>query len=679
MQAPPNLLYAPSQDPYVFSVNDVGDNMEDYSGMIAALPKKLPGGGVEMQYFTLAPIQAPQIPISAPQQPPPNSMICNTCHQRIGLPPGVPVVACPLCNATNHVPSFPPKAIYQNQHPASADRFSQSPYALNLDNQRQGGRILTQQPAVSAKLDGKSGPSSAVASRGPCRFWKLGGGCNKGNNCPWDHTAVEPLNDLQQGHVSLSTGDTSKLKRVSNPLSKEAVNEPNLRLDASKLPWISLLDDPHTQSRLMYCQEAFEEAVTEKWWEQAFNLSQWNKTMFGGNPNQRWSAWYTAFGCNCHYEYGGAAFQPNAIPHWLLAIQEEVMKAVELDGAQPNSIVLNYYPNGLSRIGWHADDEDIFEAKVKACNMISLTLGTPRDFDWKPCKMGSTGGSVSLGDGDIFVQQGMFQRHYKHSSPSDIDVKEPRISLTWRWITKHRDNCQKSGNFQENPVKQKPSGKKKSKQSKQAKASSRKKKDPEQSQQKQNPTEVSGKQPDGIPRNLDRLDSAHSLAVDGLGSSASNYSPSPPEKEAPSPSTVLLQSPAKPTQNLHPVSIPISNQDFTHSPRESKAQEHKRMATALASKAAWAPGVLSKTWGPDTREADWPDLSAYRTGHASTSMASLLKAESSFTGTSLSAVPRSSTKSMPLHLPAKAVEAAEQVTALPVNPPALVDSEDEEA
>ena len=40
-------------------------------------------------------------------------------------------------------------------------------------------------------------------------------------------------------------------------------------------------------------------------------------------------------------------------------------------------------------------------------------------------------------NGDLCTMEGRFQRHYLHAVPKEPSVKEARINLTWRWITKH--------------------------------------------------------------------------------------------------------------------------------------------------------------------------------------------------------------------------------------------------
>merc|ERR1712060_943368 len=62
----------------------------------------------------------------------------------------------------------------------------------------------------------------------------------------------------------------------------------------------------------------------------------------------------------------------------------------------PNSCNLNLYTGGDMSVGWHADDEQLFQGKSRDCRILSLSLGATRSFDlrlnwpdasWKPKKL----------------------------------------------------------------------------------------------------------------------------------------------------------------------------------------------------------------------------------------------------------------------------------------------------
>ncbi len=47
----------------------------------------------------------------------------------------------------------------------------------------------------------------------------------------------------------------------------------------------------------------------------------------------------------------------------------------------PNACNLNMYSGGSQAVGWHADDESLFQSTYEPCTIISLFLGQTRDFE----------------------------------------------------------------------------------------------------------------------------------------------------------------------------------------------------------------------------------------------------------------------------------------------------------
>lgn len=104
-----------------------------------------------------------------------------------------------------------------------------------------------------------------------------------------------------------------------------------------------------------------------------------------------------------------------------------------------NYCLLNYYSNGESKLGFHADDE---RSMVDGSPIVSVSLGAKRDFQIKPysdlgkkkwTEMGKSGSmNISLSSGDLLFMGGNMQKNYKHAVPPRKRVKESRISLTFR-------------------------------------------------------------------------------------------------------------------------------------------------------------------------------------------------------------------------------------------------------
>mmetsp|Transcript_88524 Transcript_88524/g.162277 ORF Transcript_88524/g.162277 Transcript_88524/m.162277 type:complete len:147 (+) Transcript_88524:3-443(+) len=110
----------------------------------------------------------------------------------------------------------------------------------------------------------------------------------------------------------------------------------------------------------------------------------------------------------------------------------------------PDSCNLNLYEDGGMSVGWHADDEKLFQGKFCDIKIISLSLGAARKFELRKNWPEDNEEPVTqflLGNGDLVTMEGMTQKHFQHRVPREEGIKEPRINLTWRWILKHTVHC----------------------------------------------------------------------------------------------------------------------------------------------------------------------------------------------------------------------------------------------
>ena len=137
-----------------------------------------------------------------------------------------------------------------------------------------------------------------------------------------------------------------------------------------------------------------------------------------------------------------------------------------------NSINLNYYPTG-GGVGYHADDEFLFDGLNRSIRIVSLSL-CARNHDFgghdgerlfqvkrKRGNVETAGNGdvryeeentifeITLRHGDIITMEGMFQKFYLHSVWPGDDIENvhteddrcqgERINLTWRTIVRHLD------------------------------------------------------------------------------------------------------------------------------------------------------------------------------------------------------------------------------------------------
>jgi len=95
----------------------------------------------------------------------------------------------------------------------------------------------------------------------------------------------------------------------------------------------------------------------------------------------------------------------------------------------------------MQAVGWHADDEDLFQATTDDALIISLSLGAPRIFEVRPKDDPRRVTRMELRDGDICTMEGLMQKNYEHRIPPQRNVNQGRINLTWRWIRSHQRGC----------------------------------------------------------------------------------------------------------------------------------------------------------------------------------------------------------------------------------------------
>ena len=136
---------------------------------------------------------------------------------------------------------------------------------------------------------------------------------------------------------------------------------------------------------------------------------------------------------------------PAPFPDWLGAIMEVIMPQCGLpDPAYwPTSCNLNFYESASDAAGAHADDEQLFEGKLREITIISLSLGGTRDFSIHNLSLTPLA-SIPLASGDFIVMENWIQslvKHALHKLPASSCEDPQRINLTWRWISAHQAGC----------------------------------------------------------------------------------------------------------------------------------------------------------------------------------------------------------------------------------------------
>lgn len=225
----------------------------------------------------------------------------------------------------------------------------------------------------------------------------------------------------------------------------------------------------------------------------------WTDAYHQGDKLLRQTAWVTLDSqCQCEYGYADT-WQPMATNPKFIDIIQEITNVVaskaifgdKMDEsgsgsdsgttstASPiNAVNLNYYPRG-GGIGFHADDEFLFDGTNRPTCIVSLSLcragkdddsgsgdcdgarqfvvkrRPPQDEQDSVQEFGGTAEErkVILRNGDLMTMEGMFQKYYFHAVwPGDAQdyvasdhpwTQGERINLTWRTIVQHLDGSAK--------------------------------------------------------------------------------------------------------------------------------------------------------------------------------------------------------------------------------------------
>merc|ERR1711971_649661 len=97
----------------------------------------------------------------------------------------------------------------------------------------------------------------------------------------------------------------------------------------------------------------------------------WERPVGKFGPLPRKTAWMVSGCCQCGYNYGGTRVLPTAFPNWMYRIMEHFMPFCGLSRESwPNSCNLNLYDHSGESVGWHADDESLFQGGRRDCCII---------------------------------------------------------------------------------------------------------------------------------------------------------------------------------------------------------------------------------------------------------------------------------------------------------------------
>jgi alkylated DNA repair dioxygenase AlkB len=211
--------------------------------------------------------------------------------------------------------------------------------------------------------------------------------------------------------------------------------------------WEYVVTDESRRSYAAYLPCPFEKSQCDDFFDEIRHGTDWFQPTGKWGPAPRQTAWMVKKGCECQYQYGDTNVDPQEYPPWMISLLKQVMPLCGITSEEdwPDSCNMNLYEDGNMSVGWHADDERLFQGKFRDIMILSLSLGQKRKFQMRlnfPEDDEPKEQTIFLGDGDLMSMEGMFQKHYQHRVPKEDGLEpRPRINLTWRWVLMHTTKC----------------------------------------------------------------------------------------------------------------------------------------------------------------------------------------------------------------------------------------------
>ncbi len=94
-------------------------------------------------------------------------------------------------------------------------------------------------------------------------------------------------------------------------------------------------------------------------------------------------------------------------------------------------MLLNYYRDGNDSVAWHADKDTIPGLKT---DIVSLSIGQARNFDFRNKTDHRQQYSIRLEHGSLLLMKGELQKTWEHRIAKSTVPMKARINLTFRKV-----------------------------------------------------------------------------------------------------------------------------------------------------------------------------------------------------------------------------------------------------
>lgn len=127
------------------------------------------------------------------------------------------------------------------------------------------------------------------------------------------------------------------------------------------------------------------------------------------------------------YNYSQMSYPFLEIPSFISTVMQKVNDTL---GFEPNNCLINYYLDGQSKMGFHADQTDILAQNT---GIAILSLGATRILRFRKIDKKEEIHDFPLPSGSLFYMTQEIQQEWQHAIPT-TDIMQGRMSLTFRKI-----------------------------------------------------------------------------------------------------------------------------------------------------------------------------------------------------------------------------------------------------
>lgn len=127
------------------------------------------------------------------------------------------------------------------------------------------------------------------------------------------------------------------------------------------------------------------------------------------------------------YNYSQMQYPFKELPDKILEIIKELEPVI---GFTPNNCLINYYPDGKSKMGYHSDQTDILE---EGTGIAIVSVGENRTLKFKNIQDPDQTMEYLLVQGSLIYMTQEIQQLWQHAIPKS-GTDKGRVSLTFREI-----------------------------------------------------------------------------------------------------------------------------------------------------------------------------------------------------------------------------------------------------